>query len=254
MLKFKGLWEPNNQRYLDSCIRGIENLHNFKRDSIYRTIVGNDMRDKKTAEKFFFYLKNNSPEVFAKLDKFTSNDSLGGPNIYQIDNVSISPGTLRYIKVLSDIVDIEPKSIVEIGSGYGGQAYITSLFFEDIEYSMIDLTEPLLLCKKYLETISPDKSYNYINSNNIIIKSEYDLVISDYCLSEFDQNGMNFYLNEVVKKSKNGYFSVNSKPKMKKYLIEQLKLIFETVEIYDEDPKTTHHPNIMIKCKNNKLL
>lgn len=255
MDKFEGEWlkEHTVSTYTQSCIEAISDLSSFKTIPGYAAIVGNDLRNRQTASSFFTFIKKNFPEIYKDLQSFTINDNIGNPNIFNIEGINISPGTLRYVRVLGDILTFDPKSIVEIGGGYGGQALVTHIHSPSIEYTLIDYTEPLALAKKYLDTVAPSKNYNFIDSNNIYIPEEttYDLVVSDYCLSEFDKSGIEFYFNSVLSKSKNGYFSINSTAERRKVLLDKLKETFDEVIIESESPKTTHHPNILAKCYNN---
>jgi len=133
-----GKWNPIDdqvgQNYVSVCNFLSQNLAEFKRHPFYCTVVGNDLRDEKTAINFFNYLKENSPKLFEKIKLFRLNDSIGSPNIYNIEGVAISPGTLRYLRVLHDIIEINPTSILEVGGGYGGQALVTKLYNKNIQY------------------------------------------------------------------------------------------------------------------------
>lgn len=255
MEKFEGEWlkEHTVNTYTQSCIEAINNLPSFKTIPGYAAVVGNDLRNKQTASSFFTFIKNNFPEIFKDLESFTINDNIGNPNIFNLEGINISPGTLRYVRVLGDILSFNPKSIIEIGGGYGGQALVTLIHSPSIDYTLIDYTEPLALAKKYLDTVAPSFNYNFIDSNDINITEEttYDLVLSDYCLSEFDEAGAEFYFNSILSKSKNGYFSINSTGRSREVLLEKLNDTFEEVIIESESPKTTHHPNILAKCYNN---
>jgi len=59
---------------------------------------------------------------------FEANDHVGDPERYLYDKLLISPSTLRYCKVFSDLVNLftslDGYSICEIGGGYGGQCRI----------------------------------------------------------------------------------------------------------------------------------
>jgi|19_taG_2_1085344.scaffolds.fasta_scaffold50558_2 putative sugar O-methyltransferase len=251
-MKYKGNWvnlATVGERYIWACAKLSKNLANFKANPYYSCVVGNDLRSETVAQSFYTFIKENSPEIFENLKKFTLNDKIGGPNRYCFDNdIIISPGTLRYLRVLHDIIKLNPSSILEIGGGYGGQALITKLFKKNISYSIIDVPEVLMLQKSYLDTILPNHNIDLISTEDIDLKDNYDLILSDYCISEFDSDGVDFYI-DIAKNCKFGYFTINSTGDSREYLIRQLKDIFKSVEIFDEDPRTSPHLNIYVVCK-----
>ena len=254
---FEGSWTINKNWlsvYLEECVSARENLANFKRSRGFSKIVGNDLRRESVARSFMNYLSVNFPELISRVDLFKTNDTYGAPYIYNLYGVDISPGTLRYMKVLSDVIHFEPQSVVEIGSGYGGQALVITKWFEDAQYTLIDLSEPLSLAKRYLDQTCPEGKFVYFSTDDIEVRS-YDLVISDYCLSEFDEEGVDFYVNHVIKHCKYGYFSVNvPEGERRNYLLTRLWEVFDEVKVKDEYPKTSPHPNIAITCSDNRAL
>ena len=79
----------------------------------------------------------------------------GGGVIYDYSPIGkISPSTLRYIKVLSDLIlyfgNLDNLRICEVGVGYGGQARIINSIFTPHSYDFVDLNAVLLLAQKYL--------------------------------------------------------------------------------------------------------
>ena len=75
------------------------------------------------------------------IEKFKTNDDQGNPKLYSYKEPygNISPSTLRYIKVLNDLItlfgNLDGMSIVEIGVGYGGQSKIIQDHFNIKEYA-----------------------------------------------------------------------------------------------------------------------
>ena len=109
MKKFEGKWLPDSNTYKDACINISINLNNFKRNPIYAGYIGNDLRNEQTAIAFYNYIKNNYFFLLNKdyLNSFITNDKIGNPMIYNIDGINISSGTLRFMKVLGDILSID---------------------------------------------------------------------------------------------------------------------------------------------------
>ena len=103
-----------------------------------------------------------------------------------------------------------------------------------------------LLSKEYLK----DYEVDFVSSEEVKpIKT--DLLISDYCISELDEKGWDFYLNQID--AKYIYFTCNALGDRKDKLIERVKQQYD-VEVVDEHPKTTKHPNFIIYgVANNNL-
>lgn len=254
MKSFEGRWDEDDCiGFFNTCKAIVENeslFNSFKTNPIFCRFIGNDIR---SVEQGLNFLKNIDFGLVGNIDKYKSNDKYGDPPIHYFDETGpISCGTLYFLSVLTRIIknlgDIKNKSICEIGSGYGGQAKIL-LDYGVLNYCCIDQKEPLSLAKKYLSLFGYD-NVEYMDCNSIINR-EYDLVISNWCLSELDDEGMNFYLNEVISKSKSGYFEMNTQEGPRKQnLISKLKQIYNTVDIIPEVVNTGRpNRNFLIICK-----
>ena len=196
---------------------------------------------------YLSYLEKNFPEYINYLDRFKENDKYGSPRTSEYPGIGcISPTTLRYVKVLSDIKelmgDLTGKKIVEIGSGYGGQCFILSQFYQDLDYSLIDMDEVLPLNKKYLDRLKT--SHRTISLEEVKdLNEDFDLVISNYAYSEVDKELQNLYWEKVIKRSKNGYFTLNFVSDVfgiKSYNLDEIMSIFseKNPQLLEENPKT----------------
>ncbi len=76
-------------------------------------------------------------------------------------------------------------------------------------YYIVDIPETQSLINKYLTKLNINFQLitidELINNKNI----EYDLVISNYAYSELSKDLQNFYYENIIKQSKNGYFTLN---------------------------------------------
>jgi hypothetical protein len=254
---FIGNWDvgsaANNFFRICNLISTDENYFStFKTNSIFCQIIGNDVRSKEQAGLF---LKNINQDLLLNLDKYKKNDLLGSPPLhFFVETGNISSGTLYFLSILSRIInhigDIKNKTICEIGSGYGGQAKII-LEYGVCNYTCIDVHAPLSLAKKYLSILGHN-NINYIEHTNIS-DIHCDLVISNWCLSEFDDIGIDFYIKKVISNAKNGYFEMNmSDFSRKEKLIKNLQEIFEEVLVISEVVATGPATNFTLICKNNK--
>lgn len=256
MNKFEGTWDVSEaEKFFEICklITSEESIFSkFKTNPFFCGYIGNDIRTKNQANLF---LQNINKNLLEDIEKYKINDLLGNPPLHFFEQTKyISSGTLYFLSILSRIInhfgDIKTKSICEIGSGYGGQATIL-LTYGVRSYTCIDEYRPLHLAKKYLESLN-HKKVIFMDNKNIIVTT-YDLVISNWCLSEFDDAGIDFYIKNVISKSKNGYFEMNMADLVrKKDLIQKLKLIFNEVIDIPEVVATGPTTNFLLICKNNK--
>jgi hypothetical protein len=188
-----------------------EFFNKFKTNELYNGILEHVSPEQ--GQLYLDYLKVNFPDFIDNIELFKKNDIYGGTKKSNYDSIgNISPTTLRYVKVLSDLRklfgSLDGKKIIEIGVGYGGQCFIINQLYNISEYYLIDLDEVLLLSNKYL---------NKLNIEHKIVKIEdiqninehYDLVISNYAYSELNKELQDIYWDKLIKNSKNGYFTLN---------------------------------------------
>ena len=114
----------------------------FKREPAYVKVLEHLTCDQ--GERYLSRLLVQSPELEPLLPLFQSNDRLGGPRTCDYGRWGMfSPTTLRYAKVLSDLLTLfgplDGLRIVEIGGGYGGQCLVTSLAAKPKSYTLVDL-------------------------------------------------------------------------------------------------------------------
>lgn len=225
-MKFQGRWLPESQLYKDTCIRLSNDLTGFKVDKDYVYWVGNDNRTASVVDAF---------DRVVDLPYVSKNDRIGSPKLHN----GKSAATLRFMKVIQELKHLPIKSIVEIGGGYGGQCLVAKEII-DVEYTIVDIPEALELSKAYLQ--ANDVDARFISSDNV--PSLYcDLMISDYCLSELDETGVDFYLSKI--KSKYIHIASNSIGDRKDKFIARLRKQYH-LTIVEENPKTSHHENIVI--------
>ena len=132
--------------------------------------------------------KQQSPHFFNSLDRFKTSDLVGSPVCYEYEAIGkIAPTTMRYIKIASDLQtmfgSLDGLSIIEIGGGYGGQCKILADLFNFKSYTIVDLSEPLALTKKFLSQCNV-KNVTLVSPDEYIPGQHYDLVISNYAFSE----------------------------------------------------------------------
>jgi hypothetical protein len=120
--------ESDNGNYLSAVRGALENyskFSNFKRHPFYRAILEHVSKDQ--GERYLEIVKKQSPQFLddATLTGLRKNDDIGNPIKHTYPSGGeISPTTLRYIKVASDIHNLFGDNlgdhVVEIGCGYSG--------------------------------------------------------------------------------------------------------------------------------------
>lgn len=204
----------DRKEYREICKNAAENegdFSNFKNNPQYNAILEHVSPEQ--GSLYLNYLDKNFPEYVNYLEKFKGNDIYGSPKMSEYHQTGpISPTTLRYIKVLSDLKnlmgDLSGKKIIEIGPGYGGQCFILNQFFSDLDYYLVDMEESLLLSHRYLDNLGV--SHRVIKPEEVdLLDEEFDLVISNYAYSEVDKEFQDKYWDKIIRKSKKGYFTLN---------------------------------------------
>ena len=206
-------WSDNNKEYKDACKEFIENDAAFLEFRSYNgnyNIVVEHVR-KIDADNYLAVIGRDNKHLLDKIELFKKNDLIGKPNLADFGSLGkISTTTIRYIKVLSDIMRMrrceEKGSIIEIGGGYGGQARILMEFFTTTDYTMVDLAEVLPLQIKYLRMYGKEicaVSPEMVKS----ISRSYDFCVSNFAFNECSKETQELYIDKIISKSKHGYIS-----------------------------------------------
>ena len=206
----------------------------------------------KQGKEYLQEIEINSTKIrftFQDWKNFHQNDKFGNPRKYRYEilgkSIKLSSTTVRYVKVLQDILYLydtdKIRKISEIGVGYGGQARIVlSKLTNIINYNLIDISEVLLLVKKFLSNFPENERALYIDGTQIgrVIKS--DLVISNYAFSELVREVQDIYLKNVILCAERGYitWSTVSYEKFGGYSVEELLKKIPGAVVMDEKPFT----------------
>jgi hypothetical protein len=203
------------KEYKEICLNASiddEVFTHFRRNHNYTPILEHTSYD--LGKGYIEWLMQNNFDV-TKIDKLKLNDAQGGAILEQYDEPfgQICPSTLRYTKVMHELElmfgSLDNKNIIEIGVGYGGQCKIINDCYKPSSYTLVDLPEVTALSQRYLK----DSNYNnvkYYTQDQLPTDIEYDLVISNYAFSECERSIQMGYVNDVLKKSKNGYITFNT--------------------------------------------
>jgi len=253
----------DNGRYLAEILRILNNenlFSNFKRSKIYNEIL--EHVDFTSGEKYLNILKKRNDNFLLKgLNSILLNDDIGNPikYFYKDIDIPLSPTTLRYLKVASDLNGLFGNNLgntAEIGCGYGGQAKVNDQLFKINMQTLFDLPIVNKLIDKYLNLDLLNGAYK-TELINKILPSKYDLVISNYAFSELPSKLQEVYLKKVITRSKKGYLNMNSGlggffSKGAMSVSENSKFL-NNFEIFDEDPIFSRYNYILVWGHNKKF-
>jgi hypothetical protein len=241
--------------YVQICRAAAENdniFRQFKRYPQYQEILEHCSREQGQAyldEIHKIQSDYNLPTIQTYLDNFLQNDLFGDPITftYLELGVSISPSTLRYIKVAYELWAtfgrLDNLHITEIGGGYGGQCKVLSDIFNFASYTIIDLEVANMLQHRYLNTLGVKNVYLASSLDNGF---KSDLAISNYAFSECHGDIQERYLEKILQNSARGYMTLNQigpemKPMPYDVLAEHL-----SGTLIDEVPNTHPENKILI--------
>jgi hypothetical protein len=249
-----------NTSYPNICLQASEDdavFNIFKTLPQYKDIL--EHTSPQMGIEYLSIIERDNPILldYGNIEKFKENDIYGGSDKWMYSDILISPSTLRYIKVLSDLIKIFGNlngfKIAEIGGGYGGQCKIINDYFNIKNYHIIDLPEVNLLSKKYLQKLNIN-NVRFSTSKNLI-PEDYDLVISNYAYTELDRELQDIYKLNIIDNSKNGYLTCNFISNLfidnsDFYSREELINLKEKVEIFKEEP-LSHSNNFLLTWRNS---
>lgn len=236
-------------KYLEICRQAVKDeevFKTFKSHPDYTTVL--EHCSKKIGQSYLDVITKKYPFFFSSNCKHFENDQYGLPQteLYNVHGgfVRCSPSTLQYVGVLCNLIDLcrdlDNFKILEIGGGYGGQCKVITDAFQVTNYHIIDLFEPSMLQAKYLDKLNVKNVMTYVDPE-FASRQDYDLIISNYALSEILEPLQTQYVEELCLKAKYGYLTCNTK--------------FEAqVLIKDKFPTFTISPDIEGESKENYII
>lgn len=232
------------EKYLEVCRQSVKDekvFETFRRNPDYNKIL-----EHVSYNHGWEYLNESNPMLIRQfLDKFVTSEKVGGPATYLYHRINFSPTTLRYIKVLSDLIkhflplEID---IVELGCGYGGQCKIIHDLFKPRTYTVIDFPEVLELTSKWLSNFNITPTLRSMHSDSDI---HYDLCISNYAFTEFTRFYQDFYAKHILKNSTMGYVTCNFLGRQDGFSVKEI-IDLMGGKMYEEKPKTGNNNAIYI--------
>lgn len=220
---------------------------NFKQSPVYQEILEHTSEEQ--GRQYLEIIASQSPSFLGMMDRFAVNDLIGGASVVNFsEDCKVSPSTLRYVKVASDLKalfgdSIDDGHIAEIGVGYGGQRLILDQVYRFRSYDMFDLPPVLALVSKYLESHLLSSCYATKTLNTHDGAKRYDLVISNYAFSELPAAVQRLYVDKVLSKADRGYMTMNSGLPESFYsegrmTLEELRVAIPGIRTLEENPSS----------------
>jgi putative sugar O-methyltransferase len=229
--------------FVQKAVRNYGAFADFKRHPSYRSVLEHTTQEH--GARYLDIVRQDSPHIVDLIDRIKVNDSVGNPFLFEYPGIGrISPSTLRYAKVASDLHrhfdgDLGHK-IAEIGVGYGGQMFVNDCVFKIGEYHLFDLPPVLQLASKFLESFVLAGSYKVSTLNQHTGGDVYDLAISNYAFSEFPESLQRAYVAKILSKARRGYLTMNTglDRTSNKLSLSDLRNLLPPFEVFEERPKT----------------
>lgn len=248
--------DSENGRYaasVDHALRSQRAFDNFKRDKNYREILEHVSRAK-GAQYIEILQSRNDGILDLGLNSVLVSDDIGNPIKYNYEGfpVPLSPTTLRYLKVASDLRLLfgdELGNVAEIGCGYGGQALVNDQLLKVQSATLFDLPIVAKLIERYLDSYLLNGGYR-ATSINKETKNSFDLIISNYAFSELPRVLQIGYINKVISGSKRGYLTMNSGTGSDrsdgKLTLEELRDLLPSFEVFENPPHVSPFHYIIV--------
>ena len=246
----------DNGRYPDFCLKASNDMlifSNFRQNLIYRKVL--EHVSPQLGREYLSTINCCMPGLLKDIDKIKENDIFGNPDLIEYESVGkICPSTLRYAKVLADLLNLfdslNKLNIIEIGVGYGGQCRMINSIASPKEYTLVDIKPALLLAQCYLDGFVLSSVIKYKTMNELE-KKQYDLVISNYAFTELQRKIQDVYLDKIILNSKRGYITYNeiTPDWFQSYKKDELLNLIPNSFIINEIP-LTHEKNCIIVWNN----
>jgi putative sugar O-methyltransferase len=193
-----------------------ETFKNFRQNQHIGSVVGamTNLEGKHETHTIQWaeWLLRKHPEVFQDIQNIKTFDNVGNPFLKALRTpdgiVYLSSSTLRYLytayKIKEEFNLDYPIEVTELGVGYGGLSAAMNYVFDIKNYYLMDLPEVQALAQRYLK-----EGGFYNTSIHIPKQHQVDLFVSEYCLSEFDDKGIESFYDKYIKNCNLFYIASN---------------------------------------------
>ena len=234
---------------ISSAAHNDESFAKFRSNREYRQIL-----EHVSKSQGYEYLRESGlgtsklKEMIAKVDFL---NICGLPLVYFYPRLGfLSPTTLRYCKVFDELNRLFPNmaqmNIAEIGGGFGGQAAVLRKLSGFKSYTIYDLPEVHELQSRFLEANNSESGVLYADGR-LAPSGKFDLVISNYAVSELQRELQVAYFENIVKSSTRGYLTWNliSQNRLGGLSVNDVLQYIPSATITEESP-LTDEGNVLI--------
>jgi hypothetical protein len=234
---------------ITSAVDNDESFAKFRSNREYRQIL-----EHVSKSQGYQYLKEimlRTSELKELILKVGFLNTCGLPLVYFYPGLGfLSPTTLRYCKVFDELNRLFPSiaqmSIVEIGGGFGGQAAVLRKLSGFKSYTIYDLPEVHALQSKFLKATNSESDIFYADGR-LAPSGKFDLVISNYAISELRRELQVTYFENIVKSSTCGYLTWNliSQNRLGGLSVDEVLQYIPSANVIEECP-LTDEGNVLI--------
>ncbi|MBC6444044.1 MAG: putative sugar O-methyltransferase [Alphaproteobacteria bacterium GM202ARS2] len=201
--------------YIKNVLRALQDSSYFQQFRSQPTFLQiYEGISKEESASYIQWLEKNQPDYLKDIDTFKVNDLIGKPRLHEFSQTgAISCITIRYVAIAAYIEQLfgrlDDTTVAEIGVGFGGQFLVLDRVHAMRAYHLFDLQPVLQLTTRYLEHHLLRSSYRLSTLNQCDGQQTYDLVISNYALSELPDSLIKMYIQKVLNKATAGYITTN---------------------------------------------
>lgn len=248
--------DSENGMYASAILKALKNqrnFENFKRMHSYRDILEHVSRGQ--GAEYLRLLESRDDKILERgLQSVLLSDGIGNPIKFSYERYAfpLSPTTLRYLKVASDLKILfgaDLGNVAEIGCGYGGQTLVNDQLLSVRSAKLFDLPLVNKLIERYLDAHLLNGAYGTTVINRET-RSHYDLVISNYAFSELPKKLQVSYIDKVLAHSARGYLTMNSGlagvRSVGKLTLGELRELLPEFKVMEERPLTSQDNYIIV--------
>lgn len=241
---------------ISSAAHNDESFAKFRSNREYRQIL-----EHVSKSQGYEYLRESGLSTSRLKDMIVKVDFLnicGSPLVYFYPRLGfLSPTTIRYCKVFEELNQLFPNiaemNIAEIGGGFGGQAAVLRKLSGFKSYTIYDLTEVHKLQSRFLKANTAESGILYADGR-LAPSGKFDLVISNYAVSELQRELQVAYFENVIKSSTCGYLTWNliSENRLGGLGVNDVLEYIPSAQVTEESP-LTDEGNVLITWGDSRV-
>ena len=232
-----------------NAVDNEESFAKFRSNREYRQIL--EHVSKSQGYEYLRKIMLSTSELKKLISEVSFLNTCGLPLVYFYPRLGfLSPTTLRYCKVFDELNRLFPNiaqmNIAEIGGGIGGQTAVLRKLSGFKSYTIYDLPEVHELQSRFLKANNSGSGVLYADGR-LAPSGKFDLVISNYAVSELQRELQVAYFENIVKSSTRGYLTWNliSQNRLGGLSVNEVLQYIPSATITEESP-LTDEGNVLI--------